>query len=57
MIGAKKLIRLASKWQKMAAIRRKRIALPQTDTSSCNTSSTAEKGHFAAQDRRISIFK
>ncbi|KAJ6908411.1 hypothetical protein NC651_018743 [Populus alba x Populus x berolinensis] len=30
----------------MAVIRRKRITPPQTDTSSCSTSSTAEKGHF-----------
>ncbi|XP_011023102.1 PREDICTED: uncharacterized protein LOC105124697 [Populus euphratica] len=46
MISAKKLIKLARKWQKTAVIRRKRITLPQTDTSSCSTSSTAEKGHF-----------
>ncbi|XP_002522672.2 auxin-responsive protein SAUR68 [Ricinus communis] len=51
MISTKKLLKLARKWQKMAAIRRKRIALPQInyaseDTSSCSTSSKAEKGYF-----------
>ncbi|XP_034897925.2 auxin-responsive protein SAUR68 [Populus alba] len=46
MISAKKLIKLARKWQKMAAIRRKKITLPQPDTSGCSTSTTAEKGHF-----------
>ncbi|KAF9663350.1 hypothetical protein SADUNF_Sadunf17G0040700 [Salix dunnii] len=50
MISAKKIIKLARKWQKLAAIRRKRITLPQpferTDASSCSTSSTTEKGHF-----------
>ncbi|XP_002522670.2 auxin-responsive protein SAUR68 [Ricinus communis] len=49
MISTKKLLKLARKWQKMAAIRRKRIASPQiikasTDTTS--TSSKAEKGQF-----------
>ncbi|XWS55148.1 hypothetical protein CRYUN_Cryun10bG0149900 [Craigia yunnanensis] len=50
MISAKKLIKLARKWQTMAAIRRKRITLPRTtedaDTNSCSTSSVVEKGHF-----------
>ena len=51
MISAKKLIKLARKWQKLAAIRRKGITSPQTivastDASSCSTSSKAEKGHF-----------
>ncbi|XVF45621.1 hypothetical protein PTKIN_Ptkin02bG0221400 [Pterospermum kingtungense] len=50
MISAKKLIKLARKWQRMAAIRRKRITLPRTtmngDTNSCSTSSVVEKGHF-----------
>ncbi|EEF39762.1 auxin-responsive protein SAUR68 [Ricinus communis] len=51
MISAKKLLKLAKKWQKLAAIRRKRITLPNTitsiDTSSCTTSTKAEKGCFA----------
>ena len=46
MISAKKLIKLAKKWQKLAALRRKRIALPQMDRSSCSTSEMADKGHF-----------
>ncbi|KAG5226588.1 auxin-responsive protein [Salix suchowensis] len=46
MISAKKLIKLAKKWQKLAALRRKRIALPQMETSSCRTSEMADKGHF-----------
>ncbi|KAJ6683538.1 hypothetical protein OIU85_007245 [Salix viminalis] len=46
MISAKKLIKLAKKWQKLAALRRKRIALPQMETSSRRTSEMADKGHF-----------
>ncbi|KAJ6896993.1 hypothetical protein NC651_023012 [Populus alba x Populus x berolinensis] len=50
MISAKKLVKLARKWQKLAAISRKRLPFPQTvsslDSDDCSTSSTAEKGHF-----------
>ncbi|KAJ6708090.1 AUXIN-RESPONSIVE FAMILY PROTEIN [Salix viminalis] len=50
MITAKKLIKLARKWQKLAAIRRRRLTLPQTisslDSDDCGSSSAAEKGHF-----------
>ncbi|TYJ44475.1 hypothetical protein E1A91_A03G227800v1 [Gossypium mustelinum] len=50
MISAKKLIQLARKWQKMAAIRRKRITLSgstlDSDTNSCSISTAVEKGHF-----------
>ncbi|XP_021649839.2 auxin-responsive protein SAUR68-like [Hevea brasiliensis] len=50
MISAKKLLKLTRKWQKMAAIRRRRITSPQkmgsNDTRSCSTSSMAKKGHF-----------
>ncbi|XVE93951.1 hypothetical protein REPUB_Repub01dG0238300 [Reevesia pubescens] len=50
MICAKKLIKLARKWKKLAAIRRKRITFSRTsdvvDTNSCSTSSVVEKGHF-----------
>ncbi|MBA0752882.1 hypothetical protein Gogos_022303 [Gossypium gossypioides] len=50
MVSAKKLVQLARKWQKMVAIRRKRITLPRatldTDTNSCSTSTTVVKGHF-----------
>ncbi|KAL6346931.1 hypothetical protein AAG906_003048 [Vitis piasezkii] len=60
MISAKKLIKMARKWQKMAAIRRKRISLPRTsrevDAESCSTSSTAEKGHFVVYSADESRF-
>ncbi|MBA0739163.1 hypothetical protein Gogos_012459 [Gossypium gossypioides] len=50
MVSAKKLIQLARKWQKMVAIRRKRITLPSStldsDTNSSSTSTVVEKGHF-----------
>ncbi|MBA0766498.1 hypothetical protein Gotri_015534 [Gossypium trilobum] len=50
MVSAKKLIQLAMKWQKMVAIRRKRITLPSStmdsDTNSSSTSTVVEKGHF-----------
>ncbi|WCJ18900.1 SAUR-like auxin-responsive protein family [Euphorbia peplus] len=50
-ISAKKLIKLARKWQKLAALKRRRITLPHlsgsTDTRSCSTSAKAEKGFFA----------
>ncbi|WCJ18884.1 SAUR-like auxin-responsive protein family [Euphorbia peplus] len=50
MISTKKLIKLARKWHKSAAIKRRRITLPHTigitDTSSCSTSTRAEKGCF-----------
>ncbi|KAL4317961.1 hypothetical protein GQ457_18G019210 [Hibiscus cannabinus] len=50
MISAKKLIKLAKRWQKMAFIRRKRITLPRTkmdsETNGCSTSSVVDKGHF-----------
>ncbi|GLT86020.1 hypothetical protein SLE2022_041830 [Rubroshorea leprosula] len=62
MITAKKLIKLARKWQKMAAIRRQRISFPRTtgevDADSCSTSSTAEKGHFVvytADQKRFAL--
>lgn len=51
MITPKKLMKLAKKWQKLAASKRLRISLPRptagaADAESCSTSSTAEKGHF-----------
>ncbi|CAK7329401.1 unnamed protein product [Dovyalis caffra] len=50
MICAKKLIKLARKWQILAAIEPKRLTWPQIisslDSDDCSTSSTAEKGHF-----------
>ncbi|GKV23931.1 hypothetical protein SLEP1_g33603 [Rubroshorea leprosula] len=48
MINVKKLIKLARKRRKLAAIKRKRITLPMdnVDADSCSTSSLVEKGHF-----------
>ncbi|KAK8582617.1 hypothetical protein V6N13_069390 [Hibiscus sabdariffa] len=50
MVSAKKLIKLAKRWQQMASIRRKKITLPRTtrdsETNSCSTSSVVDKGHF-----------
>nr|GLL25749.1 uncharacterized protein LOC110418099 [Ipomoea trifida] len=48
MISSKKLIKLAKRWQKFAAIRRKRISFPRLndDANSCSTSTAANKGHF-----------
>ncbi|TYI37860.1 hypothetical protein ES332_A03G244700v1, partial [Gossypium tomentosum] len=61
MISAKKLIKLARKWQKIAAIKRKRITFLRTsgdvfDTTSCSTSSEVKKGHFvvySADEKRF----
>ena len=62
MISPKKLIKMAKKWQKLAASKRKRISLPRTtgvvDSESCTTSSVAKKGHFVvytADQRRFVI--
>ena len=49
MISAKKLIRLARKWQKLAALKQKRITMPSTqnvEAHSCSTSNRVGKGHF-----------
>ncbi|XP_031128905.1 auxin-responsive protein SAUR68-like [Ipomoea triloba] len=49
MISSKKLIKLVKRWQKFAAIRRKRISFPRLndEAGSCSTSSAVNKGHFA----------
>ena len=58
MIIPKKLIKMARKWQKIAAMKRKRISLPRSDlvldVDCCSTSAVAEKGHFVvySSDRR-----
>ena len=58
MVSPKMLIRMARKWQKMAALGRKRISLQRinkdVDEDSCSTSSVADKGHFVvySSDRR-----
>ncbi|XP_065872504.1 auxin-responsive protein SAUR68-like [Euphorbia lathyris] len=48
MITPKKLLKLARKWQKLAAIRRKRITFPTmtVETTHTSTSVKAEKGCF-----------
>ncbi|XP_069146090.1 auxin-responsive protein SAUR68-like [Solanum lycopersicum] len=50
MISAKKLIKMARKWQKFAAKQRKRSSFPRSnsnDLESCSTSSTiVSKGNF-----------
>ncbi|XP_031285310.1 auxin-responsive protein SAUR67-like [Pistacia vera] len=53
---------MAKKWQKVAAIKRRRISLPKAtgvvDSESCRTSSVVEKGHFVvytADQRRFVI--
>ncbi|KAJ9704637.1 hypothetical protein PVL29_002946 [Vitis rotundifolia] len=57
MINPKKLTRMV-KWQKVAALGRKRISLQRinkgADANSCSTSTVAEKGHFVvySSDRR-----
>ncbi|KAJ0086700.1 hypothetical protein Patl1_06815 [Pistacia atlantica] len=62
MISPKKLIKMAKKWQKVAAIKPRRISLPKAtgvvDSESCSTSSVIEKGHFVvytADQRRFVI--
>lgn len=50
MISSKKLIRMERKWQKVAALGRKRISLQRikssVDAESCNRSTMADNGHF-----------
>ncbi|XWS55149.1 hypothetical protein CRYUN_Cryun10bG0150000 [Craigia yunnanensis] len=50
MISAKKLIKLAKKWQKLASIKQKKITLPRmsldVDANDCSTTSIIEEGHF-----------
>ena len=60
MVSAKRLVQMAKKWQRMAAIARKRIMLPAkgTEGSSCSTSSVASKGHcvvYSADGRRFQV--
>ncbi|KAK3037721.1 hypothetical protein RJ639_031092 [Escallonia herrerae] len=52
MINSKKLIKMARKWQKIAAIRRKRLSL------SGGSASVSDKGHFVvySTDRKRYVF-
>ncbi|KAH0711290.1 hypothetical protein KY289_007249 [Solanum tuberosum] len=46
MISTKKLIKMVRRWQKFAAMQRKRISFPRDDSCSTSSSSIIEKGHF-----------
>ncbi|KAK4360009.1 hypothetical protein RND71_022238 [Anisodus tanguticus] len=50
MLSTKKLIKMARRWKKFAAMQRKRVSFPRNrcDIDSCSTSSSSivEKGHF-----------
>ncbi|KAJ8765108.1 hypothetical protein K2173_010593 [Erythroxylum novogranatense] len=52
MISPRKLLKIAKKWQRLAALNRKRISLPRGErndadpSSRNNITSVAEKGHF-----------
>ncbi|KAA8546158.1 hypothetical protein F0562_020948 [Nyssa sinensis] len=50
MINLGKLIKMARKWQNLAAVRRKRLSFPRfnrdVNVDSCSTSMVADKGHF-----------
>ena len=58
MINPKKLIKMTRKWQKIAAMKRKRISIPRADlvvdSDCCSASAVADKGHFVvySADRR-----
>ncbi|CAL5087032.1 unnamed protein product [Urochloa decumbens] len=61
MISAKRLAQMARKWQRKAALARKRLMptlAKETGGSSCSTSSVAGKGHcvvYSADGRRFEI--
>ncbi|KAK4356348.1 hypothetical protein RND71_025319 [Anisodus tanguticus] len=59
MISAKKLIKMARKWHKLASMQRKRISLPRNgnDADSCSTSSSfiAEFVVYTTDQRRFVI--
>lgn len=54
MISPKKLIRMTRKWQEIAYIERKRVSylrMGDVNTTNCNTSTVAERGHFVVYTR------
>ncbi|CAN6183181.1 unnamed protein product [Urochloa humidicola] len=61
MVSAKRLVQMAKKWQRMAALARKRITLTpakETEGSPCSASSVAGKGHcvvYSADGRRFEV--
>ncbi|KAF2917355.1 hypothetical protein DAI22_09g186100 [Oryza sativa Japonica Group] len=57
MISAKRLVQLAKKWQRIAALGRKRIMAKAQETEECSTS-VAVKGHcvmYTADGRRFEV--
>ena len=62
MVSAKRLAQMAKKWQRMAAMARRRIALTPakgtTEVSPCSTSPVAGKGHcvvYSVDGRRFEV--
>ncbi|XP_052194374.1 auxin-responsive protein SAUR68-like [Diospyros lotus] len=61
MINTKKLIKMARKWQRVAAIRRRIISIPRAKgdvSSGCSSPSVADRGHFVvytADQRRFAF--
>ncbi|PHT99727.1 hypothetical protein BC332_29515 [Capsicum chinense] len=62
MLSPKKLIKMARRWRKFAAMQKRRISFPRngSNADSCSTSSsyTVEKGHFVVYtiDQRRYVF-
>ncbi|PHT31090.1 Auxin-responsive protein SAUR67 [Capsicum baccatum] len=62
MLSPKKLIKMARRWRKFAAMQRRRISFPRngSNVDGCSTSSsyTVEKGHFVVNtiDQRRYVF-
>ncbi|KAF3649734.1 putative auxin-induced protein X15-like [Capsicum annuum] len=62
MLSPKKLIKMARRWRKFAAMQKRRISFPRngSNADSCSTSSsyTVEKGHFVVNtiDQRRYVF-
>ncbi|XP_016556057.2 auxin-responsive protein SAUR68 [Capsicum annuum] len=62
MLSPKKLIKMARRWRKFAAMQRRRISFPRNGSNAdgCSTSSsyTVEKGHFVVYtiDQRRYVF-
>ncbi|CAN6211394.1 unnamed protein product [Urochloa humidicola] len=61
MVSAKRLVQMAKKWQRMAALARKRIKwtpAKETEGSPCSASSVAGKGHcvvYSADGARFEV--
>ncbi|KAL5984138.1 hypothetical protein ACLOJK_018240, partial [Asimina triloba] len=46
MVNPMRLAEMARKWQKLAAIGRRRITMPRTDVEAAGKQSAPSKGHF-----------